>query len=254
MNAVWSTTDWEELLGEECASPIRVVYGRSRTVPVRARPETIDGAAGLVVHLHRMFANAPEQVAHDLARWLRVGRRARAACRRLDAWIAEALAAHPPQARPLRLQPAGRHHDLNELAAKLVEREFAAGFGVHEPPLLTWGRRGRSPGRHSLRLGSYDAEKHLVRIHPVLDQASVPVWFLRYILMHELLHAAHPPRRGRGRRWIHHGREFRRRERAYGEYARALRWEEHNLPGLIHSARTGKPFRARPEAAQLPPG
>jgi hypothetical protein len=89
-----------------------------------------------------------------------------------------------------------------------------------------------------------------VRIHPVLDQPAVPVWFVRYVLFHELLHAVLPPRRGRGSRWIHHGAEFRRRERDYADYARAIAWEDAHMPALIRSAKRGTPMRAVPAQAQ----
>ena len=89
------------------------------------------------------------------------------------------------------------------------------------------------------------------------DQPPVPRWFVRFVLMHEILHAAHPPRIDGGR-WIHHGREFRARERAYADYARALRWESENLPRLIEAARSGRvlrpprePVHEREDALQL---
>jgi hypothetical protein len=81
------------------------------------------------------------------------------------------------------------------------------------------------------------------RIHPALDQAAVPDWFVRYVLFHEFLHAVHPPVRGRGGRWIRHGPELVRREERYPDLERALAWERDHIDRLIRSARTGKPMR-----------
>ena len=251
--AEWTPADWEELLGQELGHPVRVLYGRSRTVPVQARGQRLPGGGGLEVRLHRMFAVAPAQVREDLARWLRVGRRARRACERLDGWIEQALAELPPptRRRPT-LAPTGHAYDLEAMAEPLWGGEFARDFVERPRPGLTWGRRQRSSSRRSLRLGSYDPELNVVRVHPVLDQEGVPEWFVRFVLMHEILHAALPPRRGRGRRWIHHGAEFRRRERAFEEHAPALVWEERNLGRLIRSARTGERFvPARGSLAEL---
>lgn len=244
----WSAAQWESFLAAELSCPVRATYGRSRTVPIQTRPQ--DGSPpGLALRLHRMFAEAPEQVRDDVARWLRVGRRARRACERLDAWIAGRLDAEPCPAPPgLHLRPRGRHHDLQRLAAPLLGFEFAADFSGDRPrPGLTWGRRGRSRSRRSLRLGSYDVETHVVRIHAVLDQPSVPAWFVRAVLMHEILHAAHPPHPGTGSRWIHHGPEFRARESRYIDFRRASAWEERNLPRLITAARRGTDFVALDE-------
>jgi hypothetical protein len=82
---------------------------------------------------------------------------------------------------------------------------------------------------------------HLVRIHRVLDQAAVPEFFVRFVVFHELLHAAIPARRT-GRRTVHHGADFRRIERAYPDFERAKRWENEHIDALLRATRTGKPL------------
>ena len=72
----------------------------------------------------------------------------------------------------------------------------------------------------------------------------MPAWFVRFVVFHELLHAVHPPQRSSGNRWIHHGPQFRRRERKYADYRRAITWEERNLTALIQAARRGTAFVA----------
>jgi hypothetical protein len=238
----WTVSDWEQFLCQELAHPVRVRYGRSRSIPVHARGATLAGRQGFEVRMHRMFALAPAQTRADLARWLRVGRRAREACERLDRWIEATLAAQPKTPSRAPIEPVGLAHDLRALAAPLFATDFAADFADRPRPTLTWGRRRRSSSRRSLRLGSYDPEANLVRLHPVLDQAGVPAWFVSFVLMHEILHAAHPPRRGSGRRWIHHGVVFRTREAASPDHRRALEWEQKNLGRLIRSAREGTRF------------
>lgn len=254
----WTSEDWDRYLGAELDCPVKVSYGRSHSTPVRTRCRTFDdGREGLAIRLHGRFAEAPEDTRHALARWLRVGRRARRACVVLDAWIHARIASEPPSPpRPAIVEPAGRAYHLEVLAAPLYADQFTTDFRApRQRPGLTWGRRGRSSSRRSLRLGSFDSEQGLVRIHPVLDRREVPEWFVRYVLMHEILHAALPPRprpgprpgegegegegEGSGRRWVHHGPEFRARERAYVDYERALAWEERNLSRLIRQARRG---------------
>ena len=104
--------------------------------------------------------------------------------------------------------------------------------------LRTTTRSGRpcSSRRRSIRFGSYSAQENVIRIHPLLDQDFVPQYFIRYIVFHEMLHAflgAHESSSGRRRV---HTREFRRRERAYPDYARAVEWEskESNLRRLLN--------------------
>jgi hypothetical protein len=228
---------WEVWLADRLGRRVDVTYGRARTAPV----QIIDDARTLRVRLHRFFVGAPPDVREALAAWLRAGRRARRACRRLDAWIDAQLAGLPARApRRLRLRPQGDHHDLAELAVLLLAREFVRDFEGRYPPDVTWGRRRRSRARHSLQLGSYVPARNLVRVHPVLDRPVVPRWFVSHVLFHEILHAALPQDA--------HGPAFRERERAHPDYERAARWQRAHIGRLIRVAR-----RARPAAEIVPP-
>lgn len=247
----WTSDDWDRYLGAQLGFPVKVSYGRSRSTPVRTRSRTFDdGRQGLAIRLHGRFAEAPADTREALARWLRAGRRARRACTLLDEWIHARIASEPqPDQRPTILEPAGSAYHLQVLATPLYADLFQDDFPTaSQRPGLTWGRRGKSSSRRSLRLGSFDSEQGVVRVHPVLDRRDVPEWFVRYVLMHEILHAALPPRLGKGSRWVHHGPEFRAREGGYVDYQRALRWEERHLPRLIRQARRGVP-----EACDSPP-
>ncbi len=236
-----------DVLSAELKRPVRVTFGRARRTVVRA--EERDGV--LDVRLNRMFRDAPGDVQLALARWLRSGKRARKACDTLDAWIDEQLARlRREDPRPLRVEAQGQTHDLEELTVELVREHFAAEL-VEAPPPVTWGRRAKSRSRHTLRLGSYDCARGVIRIHRVLDQKAVPRWFVRFVLFHELLHAAlHDPPGDNGRR-RHHGREFRLREQAHPDFARAVKWEQRHVAALIRSARSGRPMRARASKPKL---
>jgi hypothetical protein len=250
---------WKHALEAQLGCEVRLVATRSRRRPLqlrvlrRARPER--GIAELIeLRLHALFDEAPQELQLAVARWVRAGGRARRACREIDAWIREGLERlPPPTARPERLQPGGAAHDLAALAEELRREHFPTEFRTPaELPPITWGRGSRGRARHTLRLGSCDPDGRLVRIHPVLDQPAVPRFFVRFVLHHELLHAAIPPRQSADGRWTHHGADFRARERAYPEYELARRWEDEHMGSLLRSARRGRPMgRTRPHAHLL---
>lgn len=251
---------WQDFLTLELSTPVRVVYTRARRTPIQVKrvgSPRRGVSSALEVRLHSMFADAPAPVHRAVASWIRSGNRAPRACAALDDWIAAALDASAEPQRIVEEDARGEHHDLGTLARGLAEREFAGAFDAPATlPAITWGRRGPSRTRNSLRLGSFDPNPALVRIHPVLDQASIPAWFVRFVLFHELLHAVHPPERGGDNRWIHHGPVFRRRERAYVDYERAIAWEKRNLRALIKAARRGTAFvpaAEKPPAVAAPP-
>lgn len=233
-----TTDDWTRFLSEHVPYPVAVRYGRSRTAPVQLLPGRTGLERGYLVRLHRFFEDAPDDVAQDLAAWMRAGKRARAACARLDRWIHERCDALPPRApRAEQLSTRGEHHDLSQLADDVLARYFADDFAERPAPAVTWGRRVPSRARRSLRLGSYQSERNLVRIHPVLDSADTPAWFVASVLHHEFLHAAIPDERDAGGRRLHHGPAFRARERRHPDHARALELQARRIGRWIRRAR-----------------
>ncbi len=246
---------WKRALEAELDCEVRLVGTRSRKRPLqlrvlrRARPER--GLGELIeLRLHPIFDEAPSELHGAVASWIRSGARARRACRSIDEWIQSGLErVPPPLVRPETLRTRGATHDLAPLAEELRRAHFAAQFP--EPaslPPITWGRSSGPRARRSLRLGSCDPDGRLVRIHPVLDQPGVPEYFVRFVLHHELLHAVIPPYQAPSGRWVHHGREFRLRERAYPDYERARRWEDRHMGELLRSVRRGVPLALREPA------
>jgi predicted metal-dependent hydrolase len=240
-----SERDFSAQLTRALGVPVRVRYGRARRHVVVVRPDNAEGSwkGALELRLNHLFAEAPDDVVEALAAWLRSGRRARRACALLDEWIAELgeRLSRMPRKAP-RIRTRGTHHDLQDLLDELLAEEFdERSLPPGRVPAVTWGRRSGARARHTLQLGSYEHERALIRIHPVLDQEAVPRFFVRYVLFHELLHAAQHVDTGVARE-RHHGRAFRSRERRYPDYDAALRWQEQNIGRLIRSARTATPM------------
>jgi len=138
------------------------------------------------------------------------------------AW--QRLRALAPPPRPVRGVSRGRVHDLAPLLS--FQRDLLPGA----PDLpVRWGRWPTQVPRRTLQLGAHSATG--IRIHPVLDHALVPDWFVAFILFHELLHAVIPPVPG-VRRQVHPP-AFRERERAHSSYHRARQWEHQNIGWLM---------------------
>jgi hypothetical protein len=254
--------DWEQYLSERLARRVTVSYGRSRTTPLQAhRPREVRRAStrsaepasasatpaieAWRVRMHSMFASAPDEVRSAVVDLLASGKRASRSRPVLEDWITSTLEHIPrPRIPDEHLETTGNRHDLAAIARSLLETECREDFGDDRPvPRVTWGRAQKRRRIRGIRLGSYDVECHLVRMHPSLDQDAVPEWFVRYVLFHEFLLAIHPPVRGSGGRWVRHGPELRRREKTYPDLGRALDWERKHIDRLIRSARTEKPMK-----------
>ncbi len=184
----------------------------------------------LEIRLHHMFLDAPSGVIEELLSYLADGDR------RASAAVGRYIEAnrHRIKRRGARvlLRTRGRHHDLDAIAAEVGARYFE---GAVDGVRITWGRKPpQGKRRRSIRLGTYTHDQQLVRIHPSLDQAFVPRFFVEFVVFHELLHHVVPPREVGGR-LEYHTPEFRRRERAHPDYRRAVRWENENLSALLKS-------------------
>jgi hypothetical protein len=179
------------------------------------------GGQGAEVRVHRMFLAANPGVVKALALWIRRDR-----CRRsgrvLDSFIQENqhLVRGPSPKR--RLRTGGTHFDLERLYREVNAAEFDGTVDVG----ITWGRRPARRSRRSIRFGSFTPTDNLVRIHPYLDQAFVPEYFVRYIVFHEMLHAhLGIEELPSGRRSIH-TREFCNREQIYPDFERSVAWQD----------------------------
>jgi hypothetical protein len=185
----------------------------------------------LRVRIHMMFLDAPERVQDALVDYVAFGDKD--ASQVVGAFIEEnshRIRASREVRGPLRIR--GKVHDLREIFDRVNEAYFG---GALNEVLITWGRRSPSrkkASRRTVKLGSYSAQERLVRIHPVLDRAWVPRYFVSYVVYHELVHHVVPPIRVNGHLQLHPP-EFLRRERNFRYYDRAIAWEEAHITRLL---------------------
>ncbi|HTX16416.1 MAG TPA: SprT-like domain-containing protein [Candidatus Baltobacteraceae bacterium] len=121
------------------------------------------------------------------------------------------------RARRAEHRPSGEHHDLAPLFERLNRHYFE---GALSRPRLGWsGRAWRS------QLGCFDPALNQIVINRLLDRPGVPEYVVSYVLYHEMLHQKHPIRFERCRRESHSA-EFRREEKRFADYHRAMKFLE----------------------------
>jgi hypothetical protein len=216
-------------LALQLAERVRLTVHDNRSTMVSFRRR----AGEVHYRVHHMFLEAPDEVVSALASFAGPGRgaagRRRSAGSRIDAYVRQhrARIAAP---RADRLQPRGRAHDLQTIYDRLNAEHFADEIEAR----IGWApvRSGRR--RRTVKTGVYVQDARIIRIHPTLDRPEVPEYYVAAVVFHEMLHQAVPAREVNGRRVVH-GRDFRRRERTYPDFARAKAWEERNLALLLSS-------------------
>ena len=130
----------------------------------------------------------------------------------------------------LNLQEEGRYFDLRQIFERLNRRYFRSRLRNYT---VVWGRKRAQRPKEYFIFGTIQEEDRVIRINPLLDQRFVPLWFIEYILYHEMLHAFVPDEFDpSGRRRVHTAR-FYEREKRFHAYSRARRWEEDNLARFL---------------------
>lgn len=198
----------------------------NRRTMITARP--VGGA--LDVRVHHMFLDADPFTQVALGRYLRYGDAA--ANQTIGSYIeSNQQRIRPPSARH-NLRTRGVKHDLKAMFNRLNDTYFQ---GMVEAS-VTWGRAAKRPQRQrtSIKLGTYCADRKLIRIHPALDRSWVPRYFVEYVVFHEMLHHMMPMPIRDGRRELHTP-EFRESEMRFRQYARAIEWERLHVSRLLRS-------------------
>jgi hypothetical protein len=179
------------------------------------------------VRLHRIFLAAGQEVISEIAEYI-AGRTEQTP--RFWEFVRDnsSLMPQAPE-REARLYTRGRFYDLADLYASVNGEYFDSALDCR----ITWGRRTRSTHVRHRTLGSYTLENDTIRINPVLDRAAVPRYYLEFIVFHEMLHAqlyreqaceTGSIEMAAGRRVVH-SPEFKRREKLFRHYERAIRFE-----------------------------
>jgi hypothetical protein len=112
------------------------------------------------------------------------------------------------------------HHHLESLAAE-VHRTY---FFKYPPLPVRWGQQISRKKRRSIRLGSYNHHTTEVRIHPMLNSANVPAFFIQSVIHHEYLHHV---------LGAQHNRRFHQNERLFRYHRESQEWIRRNLSFLL---------------------
>ncbi len=124
-----------------------------------------------------------------------------------------------------RMEPKGRHHDLQAIFNRINEEYFSGGLEAQ----ITWSRRIGGLSTHCIDRDGEGKPYHLITISRGYDFPDVPAEIVGGVVYHECLHIAVPPEVVNGRRVVH-GREFRRRERQYRQFREWMAWHRLELP------------------------
>ncbi len=200
---------------------------------------------GIRVSLHFMFLKADKRALKALIQFLKNPTpRSRGIIRDYIADHDDLIGkgSKPTSSRRIKGTPVGKTYHLLERARHLNESCFDGQLEYR----IIWGRNVRVNGRQRhVTLGTWNPRQKIIRIHPMLDSESVPLYYLDFVIFHEMTHIAVPSSQSSSGRAVHHSAEFYKIERSYPLYSMAMAWEKKWLPKLISAWNQGKPLSVK---------
>ncbi|MBM2839208.1 MAG: hypothetical protein HW415_1833 [Deltaproteobacteria bacterium] len=182
---------------------------------VKSKGETI------YVRLHRIFLEAGTEVVSEVAEFIK---KRRGTPPLISGFIRERRE-HLKKKVPRRskLCTNGKHYDLLNIYESINKAYFEGLVSA----TITWGKKSPRYAVRKRTLGSYSSHSNSIRINPVIDNLRVPVFYLEFIVYHEMLHAHIGVKSKNGRRSIH-SKEFRVGEKVFKYYEQVMAWEKRN--------------------------
>lgn len=207
--------------------PLELIWHENKTTYLSVKKT----AKGVLLRVHRLFYDAPTPVLEALIRYaLKREKGAKAIVKQMAH-----LYFSKTKAIPKPLNPMGQTYNLLEIFEKMQKVLPVDGVTIG------WSDRKVLGKFRSITFGTYDYHTHQIRINPILDDVQVPLYFLEYIVYHEMLHAVCPSQMDcKGRRSIH-PREFREKERQFPLFEEAKSWEKKSLTFFKKRQICGRP-------------
>jgi hypothetical protein len=175
------------------------------------------------VRMHWMFLKAGDEVIREIAGFVKTRKGRTPLIRKFISEKQACLRKRErfPRQQIIRMQ--GRFYNLREIFDNLNHEYFGGNINAS----ISWGKGNSRRVVRKRTLGSYCEHTNLIRINPVLDRRNVPHYFIRFVIYHEMLHSAAREERKNGRRSLHSS-GFRKKERLFKEYGKAIAWEKRN--------------------------
>lgn len=225
--------------------PLQITWHENKTTYLVVKKEN----GRYFLRLHRLFFEAPTPVLEALLSYaVTRDKRAKTIIRQMaHLYFSQVVRPGKP------LSPIGRVYDLQQIFDRLIclmpsQKDVPSDFSrpqanpVHdvEKVAIGWSDRKAGGKLKSITFGTFNHHTRQIRIHPILDDAEVPLYFLEYIVYHEMLHALCPSKMNGTGRCAVHTKEFREKERQFPRFLEAKQWEKECITFFKKRQKSGR--------------
>jgi hypothetical protein len=206
----------DEKLQSLCPLPLEIVWHENKSTYLSVLKER----GRLHLRVHRLFYNAPTPVLEALIRYSL--KRSDASARAIVKQMAHLYFSQTQiEAEPL--DPIGNTYHLQEIFDRINATLKLSDVSIG------WSKRASKGRFRSITFGTYDKHCRQIRINRLLDDPKVPLYFVEFVVYHEMLHAICPSKIDTMGRCSIHTHEFRKQERQFPQYREAREWEKTSL-------------------------
>ncbi|MBU1628290.1 hypothetical protein KKB18_13055, partial [bacterium] len=144
---------------------------------------------GLTLRIHSRFLKAPFSVLESLVNFIKTKDKESEAELKNFIFAKQPQKVSKPEDKKLienmeNISHQGKVYNLKVLFDMLNEKYFDNTISAR----ITWGRSSNLKEKKSIRFGSFEGVKNIIRINPELDKAFVPKFFVGYVIYHEMIH------------------------------------------------------------------
>lgn len=204
---------------------LRINDNRSTMLSVKWAPDYTK------VSLHRMFLMAPKNIMQELACYLRGEHKSLTP--NIKAYIETNIQKldYSHELQLDKLDSKGNVYDLKKIYAELNRDYFDNKLKLH----ITWYGKSRHYPTNRITFGLYHDPLKLIKISRRLDNKRFPLYFVSFIIYHEMLHSvcqAYVDERGIKQI---HSKAFKAREKEFQFYDLAQKWLKDNQENLFNN-------------------
>lgn len=185
-----------------------------------------------IASIHEIFLQSSQEVLDALALYLQ-GKKSKESRKLIRRHIQETDFRKEGFLEPSNLE--GCFYHLGHLYSEIKHMYFDCDLDLK----LTWFSPRKSRFRRhfvksrSMTFGEYRQALGLIRINRILDQKTVPKFFIAFVIYHEILHHLYPPYVDEKGICRYHGKEFKRQERKFLQYDAVTAWKREKMRDLF---------------------
>lgn len=172
------------------------------------------------VSMHRIFLEAPKNIMDALSCHIR--KENSAVSPTVKAYIENKLKSldYSSTLDKAKLVTDGNVYDLREVYEYLNDYYFGGVLDLS----ITWYGKSYIKNRSRFTFGLYFQPLKLIKIHKMLDSLEIPLYFIEYVIYHEMLHHVCPSYYDESGRNHVHTPEFKKREKTFKDFKKAQEW------------------------------